>query len=171
MTFLSAINGIYSEKNKLIHLTTRIYPHIDFGPKRDGKKIAKGRMGFGRCYCMGRFLDLVTIGMEMVGVDIPNIVVAAKENLKERKKVQIGQSSIYEWSFREGNFDVYYCIGVIQHIHDSAKAMLTLAKSIKGMERYSLLFMKTESGISFCIQNIFGSHYAPNGLKSFTYFD
>lgn len=80
----------------------------------------------------GRFLDVAsTGGGEVVGIDISNAVDAARANLSGRSNIHFVQASIYELPFRNEAFDGCYCIGVIQHTPDPAKAMRSLPRILK----------------------------------------
>jgi SAM-dependent methyltransferase len=81
----------------------------------------------------GRFLDVASknTSCEVVGVDISNAVDAAHATLSDRENVHLVQASIYELPFRDGAFDGCYCIGVIQHTPDPAKALRSLPRLVK----------------------------------------
>ncbi len=80
----------------------------------------------------GRFLDAASKSeAEIVGIDISNAVDAAQENLKDRDNVHFVQASIYELPFREGTFDLVYCIGVIQHTPDCKASLRSIAAMVK----------------------------------------
>ena len=81
----------------------------------------------------GRFLEVVsrTGECESVGVDLSEAVDAARETLAGRPNVHLIQASIFELPFRAGAFDGVYCIGVIQHTPDPARAMRSLAAMVK----------------------------------------
>jgi 2-polyprenyl-3-methyl-5-hydroxy-6-metoxy-1,4-benzoquinol methylase len=75
----------------------------------------------------GRFLDVASKSeCEVVGVDISNATDAARANLANRANVHLVQASIYELPFQPGAFEGCYCIGVIQHTPDPAKALEAL---------------------------------------------
>lgn len=80
----------------------------------------------------GRFLDISTTSeADVVGVDISGAVDAAKANLADRSNVHLVQASIYELPFRDGTFDLAYCIGVIQHTPDTRKSLSSIAAMVK----------------------------------------
>lgn len=80
----------------------------------------------------GRFLDVAsTTGCQVVGVDISNAVDAARASLGDRPNVHLVQASIFELPFRAGAFDGVYCIGVIQHTPDPARALRSLPRVLK----------------------------------------
>ena len=81
----------------------------------------------------GRFLDVASqnVSCEVVGIDISNATDAARATLADRKNVHVVQASIYELPFRDGVFDGCYCIGVIQHTPDPAKALRSLPRVTK----------------------------------------
>ena len=80
----------------------------------------------------GRFLDAAskTEG-QIVGIDISSAIDAAKANLEGRENVHFIQASIYELPFRDGAFDMAYCIGVIQHTPDPAESLRAVASKVK----------------------------------------
>lgn len=80
----------------------------------------------------GRFLDISsTADADVVGVDISGAVDAAKANLADRKNVHLVQASIYDLPFREGTFDLAYCIGVVQHTPDTRQTLSSIAEMVK----------------------------------------
>jgi SAM-dependent methyltransferase len=87
----------------------------------------------------GRFLDVAsTTGAQVVGVDLSNAVDAAAESLQANPTVHLVQASIYELPFRPGAFDGVYCIGVIQHTPDPARAVAALPPQLKKGGRLAL---------------------------------
>jgi len=88
----------------------------------------------------GRFLEVTsrTEECEVVGVDISNAVDAARETLAGRKNVHLVQASIFELPFRPGTFDGVYCIGVIQHTPDPARAIRSLASMVGAAGRIAV---------------------------------
>lgn len=81
----------------------------------------------------GRFLEVAsrTAGCEVVGVDISEAVDAARETLADRANVHLVQASIFNLPFRAGSFDGVYCIGVIQHTPEPARALRSLANMVR----------------------------------------
>jgi SAM-dependent methyltransferase len=87
----------------------------------------------------GRFLDVAaTTGAQVVGVDLSNAVDAAADSLQGAENVHLVQASIYELPFRPGAFDAVYCIGVIQHTPDPARAVAALPAQLKKGGRLAL---------------------------------
>ena len=77
----------------------------------------------------GRFLEVASRmpGADVVGVDISEAVDAARETLGTRPNAHLVQASLFDLPFRRGSFDGAYCIGVIQHTPDPARAVRSLA--------------------------------------------
>jgi SAM-dependent methyltransferase len=101
----------------------------------------------------GRFLDAAAPAAgALVGLDMSSAVDAAAHNLAGRANVHLVQGSVYEMPFRPGVFDAVYCIGVIQHTPDPARALSCLptvvkpggqiAVTIYERKRFSLLYSK-----------------------------
>jgi len=87
----------------------------------------------------GRFLDAASQSeAEIVGLDLSSAIDAAKENLKDRPNVHFIQASIYELPFKDGAFDLCYCIGVIQHTPEPSKSLASLARVIKSSGELAL---------------------------------
>src|SRR3954454_10874149 len=80
----------------------------------------------------GRVMDAASKSRgDIVGLDLSSAIDAAQENLHDRENVHFVQASIYELPFKEGAFDLCYCIGVIQHTPDPPKSLASLARTIK----------------------------------------
>jgi 2-polyprenyl-3-methyl-5-hydroxy-6-metoxy-1,4-benzoquinol methylase/uncharacterized protein YbaR (Trm112 family) len=87
----------------------------------------------------GRFLDVAsTTDATVVGMDLSSAIDAAKENLSDRVNVHFVQASIYELPFRDGAFDLCYCIGVIQHTPDPEKSLASIARMVKPTGRLAV---------------------------------
>jgi 2-polyprenyl-3-methyl-5-hydroxy-6-metoxy-1,4-benzoquinol methylase len=88
----------------------------------------------------GRFLEVAsrTVGCNAVGVDISEAVDAAQETLAGRDNVHLVQASIFELPFRPGSFDGVYCIGVIQHTPDPARAVQNVAEMVRSGGRVAV---------------------------------
>jgi ubiquinone/menaquinone biosynthesis C-methylase UbiE/uncharacterized protein YbaR (Trm112 family) len=80
----------------------------------------------------GRFLDVASLSDgQIVGMDISSAIDAAKANLVGRENVHFIQASIYDPPFREGTFDLCYCIGVIQHTPDPERSLRSVGSVVK----------------------------------------
>lgn len=80
----------------------------------------------------GRFLDAASKSeAQVVGIDISSAIDAAQTNLDGRENVHFVQASIYELPFREGTFDLAYCIGVIQHTPDTKESIRSVSRMVK----------------------------------------
>lgn len=80
----------------------------------------------------GRFLDVAAASQgQIVGVDMSSAIDAARDNVGNRSNVHFVQASIYDLPFREGTFDLCYCIGVLQHTPKPAEALRTIALMVK----------------------------------------
>ncbi len=87
----------------------------------------------------GRFLDVASAdGANVVGLDLSNAVDASAESLRGRDNVHLVQASIYELPFRRDVFDAIYCIGVIQHTPDPARALRTLPSVLRPCGRLAV---------------------------------
>jgi SAM-dependent methyltransferase len=63
---------------------------------------------------------------------------AAQETLAGRDNVHLVQASIFELPFRPGSFDGVYCIGVIQHTPDPARAVQNVAEMVRSGGRVAV---------------------------------
>ncbi len=80
----------------------------------------------------GRFLDAASKSeAQVVGIDISSAIDAAQTNLEGKDNVHFVQASIYELPFREGTFDLAYCIGVIQHTPDTKESIRSVSRMVK----------------------------------------
>lgn len=80
----------------------------------------------------GRFSEVaLESGATVVGVDYSSAVDAARANLSHYERFEAIQASVYELPFRPESFDYVYCLGVLQHTPDPAKAFSALVELIK----------------------------------------
>lgn len=80
----------------------------------------------------GRFMDVVArTGANIVGLDISNAIDAAAKTVSGHPNAHFVQASIFELPFKPGVFDGVYCIGVIQHTPDPARAIKSLPAPLK----------------------------------------
>lgn len=64
----------------------------------------------------GRFLDIARRhARAVVGVDVSSAVDASQANLGSCDEVNLVQADLFDLPFKDGAFDVCYCIGVLQH--------------------------------------------------------
>jgi SAM-dependent methyltransferase len=75
----------------------------------------------------GRFAEVaLSCGATVVAVDYSSAVDACWKNLGEHPRLNVVQADIYALPFREGSFDLVYCLGVLQHTPDVKKAFAAL---------------------------------------------
>ena len=85
----------------------------------------------------GRFTDVIAQnGANVIAVDLSLAVDACQKNCVDieqpgRGTVQVIQGDILNLPFKQGQFDLVHCAGVIQHTPDSKKAILHLASQLK----------------------------------------
>lgn len=87
----------------------------------------------------GRFMDVVAkTGANIVGLDISNAIDAAAKTVSGYPNTHFVQASIFELPFKPGVFDAAYCIGVIQHTPDPARAIKSLPIHLKPAGKLAL---------------------------------
>lgn len=75
----------------------------------------------------GRFAEIaLQSGANVVAIDYSSAVDAARRNLATYKTVEVIQASVFDLPFLPGSFDYIYCLGVLQHTPDPAKAFAAL---------------------------------------------
>ena len=80
----------------------------------------------------GRFVDVVAkTGAKIIGLDISHAIDAAAKTVPDSPNVHFVQASIFELPFKPGVLDGVYCIGVVQHTPDPARAMRSLPIPLK----------------------------------------
>jgi 2-polyprenyl-3-methyl-5-hydroxy-6-metoxy-1,4-benzoquinol methylase len=79
----------------------------------------------------GRFAEVaLQAGARVVGVDYSTAVDAALDNLRAYSGFEAVQASVYELPFSPHSFDYVYCLGVLQHTPDPAKAFMALPEQV-----------------------------------------
>ncbi|MFB3814210.1 MAG: methyltransferase domain-containing protein [Terriglobales bacterium] len=91
----------------------------------------------------GRFVEVASrSSAQVVAVDLSDAVDAARQTLAyphlpkagrcgtSRKNVHFVQASLFELPFRRESFDGCYCLGVLQHTPDPARAVKEIAKVV-----------------------------------------
>jgi SAM-dependent methyltransferase/uncharacterized protein YbaR (Trm112 family) len=63
-------------------------------------------------------------------IDVSSCVEVAHKVTKHFRNVVVSQASIYNLPYRDGFFDVVYCIGVIHHTRQPKEALIALAKKL-----------------------------------------
>lgn len=60
-----------------------------------------------------------------------SVLIANKNNHGKNEKCKFFQASIYDIPFKKEQFDVVYCVGVLQHTPDPKAAFLQLVRQLK----------------------------------------
>lgn len=80
----------------------------------------------------GRFSEIaLQSGATVIGLDYSEAVDAARDNLSHYQHFDAVQASVYELPFRPWSFDYVYCLGVLQHTPDPAKAFAVLPGQVR----------------------------------------
>jgi 2-polyprenyl-3-methyl-5-hydroxy-6-metoxy-1,4-benzoquinol methylase len=80
----------------------------------------------------GRFTEiLLKHGAKVVSIDLSDAVEANAENFPINDNHLIVQADICELPFKDGQFDVVMCLGVIQHTPNPEKTIAALYRNIK----------------------------------------
>lgn len=75
----------------------------------------------------GRFAEVVLqAGAKVIALDYSNAVDACFQNLRRYPDFHVVQGDIYQLPLRRGTFPFVYCLGVLQHTPDVAKAFAGL---------------------------------------------
>jgi SAM-dependent methyltransferase/uncharacterized protein YbaR (Trm112 family) len=91
----------------------------------EGKLVLDAGCGFGRhAYYASK------MGAEVVAIDLSEAVEAAYRNTRSIGDVHVVQADIYNLPL-EAQFDLVYCVGVLQHVPDPPVAFGNLAKMLK----------------------------------------
>lgn len=92
----------------------------------DGKLVLDAGCG------MGRFMEVaLNDGARVVGVDMSEAVVAARENVGSHLGANVIRADILKPPFKEGVFDCVYSLGVLHHTPDAARAFEVLLGLLK----------------------------------------
>ena len=87
----------------------------------------------------GRFAEVAaTRGPHLVAMDLSSAVEAAKKTLEPFPNADVVQASLFEPPFERGAFDFVYCIGVIQHTPDPARAVETVVRLVRPGGRFAM---------------------------------
>ena len=80
----------------------------------------------------GRFAEIaVSLGAEVVAVDLSSAVDACWSNLGHLPSLHVVQASVYDLPFAPASFDAVYCFGVIQHTPDVKRSFMSLARMVR----------------------------------------
>jgi SAM-dependent methyltransferase len=80
----------------------------------------------------GRFAEVaLNGGAELVAVDYSSAVDACWKNLGPSPRLNVVQADIYRLPFEAGTFDLAYCLGVLQHTPDVARAFRALVEQVR----------------------------------------
>jgi SAM-dependent methyltransferase len=123
---------------------TQLDSHTDTTLSRDramrclGGKIWELLNGRERCDVLevgcgaGRFTEvLLSTGAFLTSVDLSAAVEANQENFPQGSRHRILQADVRQLPFASGQFDVVFCLGVIQHTPDPEQTMRKLYEQVK----------------------------------------
>jgi SAM-dependent methyltransferase len=80
----------------------------------------------------GRFTEvLLATGAHVTSVDLSSAVEANQENFPQNDRHRILQANVLELPFREQQYDVVFCLGVIQHTPDPGQTIEKLYAQVK----------------------------------------
>ncbi len=80
----------------------------------------------------GRFAEVaLSLGAEVVAVDLSAAVDACRANLRHHPRLDVVQASVFELPFAKGSFDAAYCFGVLQHTPDPERAFLSIVPMVR----------------------------------------
>jgi SAM-dependent methyltransferase len=74
---------------------------------------------------------MISLGAEVVSVDLSSAIEVVARKLRINSNWVGVQGDIMHLPFADGQFDVVYCEGVMQHTQDSAKTVLELCRILK----------------------------------------
>jgi SAM-dependent methyltransferase len=105
---------------------------------------------------MGRYLRAAAESSArlIVGLDLSQAVVAARELTAERPSVAVVRGDLLRLSFAPASFDQIYSLGVIDHTPDARKAFLELASLLKPGGRIVVWVYPRERAIVERIMNV-----------------
>jgi SAM-dependent methyltransferase len=85
------------------------------------------------CGCgAGRFTEiLLALGAYVTSIDLSDAVEANQENFPQNGTHRVAQADILELPFGPQQFDVVFCLGVIQHTPDPEKTIAHLYSQVK----------------------------------------
>lgn len=87
----------------------------------------------------GRFAEVaLSTGARVVAVDYSSAVDACRENLAANRSLDVIQADVYDLPFKPAAFDFVYCLGVLQHTPDPARAFLALCEHLAERGRLSV---------------------------------
>jgi SAM-dependent methyltransferase len=99
----------------------RFYKTTGWPTRMEGQRILEAGCG------AGRFTQLaLETGAEVFSFDLSSAVEAAWRNNSSASNLSMFQASIYEIPLRKDSFDKIFCMGVLQHCPDVAKAFRSL---------------------------------------------
>jgi SAM-dependent methyltransferase len=80
----------------------------------------------------GRFAEIaLSLGADLVTLDLSTAVDACKENLGGATPLSLIQADLLKIPFPQGTFDLVYCFGVLQHTPDPRAAVRALTGQVK----------------------------------------
>jgi SAM-dependent methyltransferase len=104
----------------------RFYATTGWPARLEGQRILEAGCG------AGRFTQLaLETGAEIFSFDLSSAVNAAWRNNAGTSKLTAFQASIYEIPLRKGAFDKVFCMGVLQHCPDVARAFRSLVPFLR----------------------------------------
>jgi len=123
------------------------------------------------CGCgAGRFTEiLLERGALVTSVDLSEAVEADQQNFPQSSTHRIAQADILRLPFQPGQFDVVFCLGVIQHTSQPEKTIAALAEQLKPggtlvIDHYTYTFSEfTKSAV--LLRHLFKRLSAAEGLR------
>lgn len=80
----------------------------------------------------GRFAELaVARGADLIAVDYSGAVDACRKNLGDAAPPLVVQGDVFRLPFEAASFDAVYCLGVLQHTPDPARAFAALSRMVR----------------------------------------
>lgn len=87
----------------------------------------------------GRFAEIaLSTGARVIAVDYSSAVEACRDNLLHNDSLDVVQADVYHLPFPRASFDFVYCLGVLQHTPDPARAFRSLCDQLAPEGRISV---------------------------------
>jgi len=119
-TQLDSHTGLNITRDRLLRMFGPLYSNID------RKVILEAGCG------AGRFTEILLENDSLItAVDLSVAVLANKENNGQKSNLRIARASITELPFEEGQFDIVFCPGVVQHTPNPSASIMALYNAAK----------------------------------------